>query len=98
MDAVLYLKELERLETTDSKLYSQELMMTDKTFEERVAFVEKWSKEHPKKTRMQDFLEKFPNAQMDQNRIPEACCEELGYIQECPPCTCKECWNHPMEE
>lgn len=36
MDAVLYLKELQRLETTDSKLYSQELMMTDKTFEERV--------------------------------------------------------------
>lgn len=97
MDAVLYLKELERLETTDSKLYSQELMMTDKTFEERVAFVEQWSKEHPKKTRMQDFLEKFPKALMNnwgKGEHPKVCCLEVGYTNKCPMCKdCLDCWN-----
>lgn len=98
MDAVLYLKELQRLETTDSKLYSQELMMTDKTFEERVAFVEQWSKEHPQKTRMQDFLEKFPNALLTgKNETPTACCKHLGYIQECQQGTCVDCWNQPVD-
>lgn len=97
MDAVLYLKELERLETTDSKLYSQELMMTDKTFEERVAFIEQWVEEHPRKTRMQDFLEKFPNAIINKAGNPRACCEQLGYTQECHNGTCLEYWNQPME-
>lgn len=98
MDAVLYLKELQRLETTDSKLYSKELMMTDKTFEERVAFVEQWSKEHPRKTRMQDFLEKFPNAKMNEGGFPESCCRYLGYIEKCPNKDCSICWNHPVGE
>lgn len=98
MDAVLYLKELQRLETTDSKLYSQELMMTDKTFEERVAFVEQWSKAHPQKNRLQDFLEKYPNAIINKAGNPRACCEQLGYTQECYNGTCLECWNQPMEE
>ena len=30
--------------------------------EEMVNAVEKWAKEHPQKTIMQDFFEKFPNA------------------------------------
>lgn len=98
MDAVLYLKELQRLETTDSKLYSQELMMTDKTFEDRVAFVEQWVKEHPRKTRMQDFLEKFPNAPVTQNGEPEVCCKYIGYIKECLHVPCTVCWNQPLED
>lgn len=99
MDAVLYLKELQRLETTDSKLYSQELTMTDKTFEERVAFVEQWSKEHPRKTRMQDFLEKFPNAYLvGVKKVPIVCCEHIGYVKECGNESCVKCWNQPVEE
>lgn len=100
MDAVKFLKECQRLETTDPKLYSEELMMTDKTFEERVAFVEQWSKEHPQKTRMQDFLEKYPNGMMDkQAGIPTVCCEKLGYVKECySPIGCPACWNQPVEE
>ena len=32
--------------------------------EEAVAIVEKWTKEHPRKTRQEKFLEMFPNAQI----------------------------------
>ena len=32
--------------------------------EEAVAIVEKWAKEHPRKTRQSEFLKMFPNAQI----------------------------------
>ena len=35
--------------------------------EKYVAIVEKWSKEHPIKTRQSEFLKMFPNARMDGN-------------------------------
>lgn len=98
MDAVKFLKECQRLETTDPKLYSEELMMTDKTFEERVAFVEQWSKEHPQKTRMQDLLDKYPKAAITKAGDPRSCCVHLGYIEVCPGGSCIECWNTPIEE
>lgn len=66
-------------------------------FEKIVQGVSDWSEKYPRKTRLQDFLEKYPNAPFT-NELPSACCKELGYIQECPPCTCEECWNHPVEE
>ena len=67
--------------------------------EKLVADVEKWSKEHPQKTRQQDFLEKFPKAETNDNGTPKACCKHLGYTMDCPTrSSCKECWNKPMEE
>ena len=36
---------------------------------ERVAIVEKWSKEHPRKTRQSVFLEQYPNASLDGDGI-----------------------------
>lgn len=66
---------------------------------ELVADVEQWSKEHPQKTRQQDFLEKFPKAETNNNGTPKACCKHLGYTMDCPTrSSCKECWNKPMEE
>lgn len=73
--------------------------------EETVATVEKWSAEHPKKTRLQDFLEKHPNALVDKNGVPFMRPATLGYcdVKECE--WCKQyyvssciCWNLPLEE
>ena len=61
--------------------------------------VEQWSKEHPKRTRLQDFLEKYPNAPVDGNGTPQACCEHLGYCtKSCDlfELTCKDCWDIPI--
>lgn len=56
--------------------------------EEFVPIVEKWSKEHPVKTRQSEFLKMFPNAKMT----------ELGSLKICPKdvdkdIKCVECGN-----
>lgn len=62
--------------------------------------VEKWSKEHPVKTRLQDFREKYPNAQICESGLPSACCKSLGYCKSCDPVgnNCEVCWNMPVED
>ena len=68
--------------------------------EEAVAIVEKWAEEHPQKTILSDFLEKFPKA----NRIEVAwnvCVKHLGY-ESYNNCgmedeDCAICWNRPLE-
>ena len=62
--------------------------------------VEKWSKEHPVKTRLQDLLEKYPNVKLSISGYPMLCCRTLGYCDEClHGCNgCKVCWNMPVEE
>lgn len=67
-------------------------------FEKIVSDVEKWSKEHPQKTRQQDFLEKFPKAETDNNGMPNFCCAKLGYACNCSKTNCRDCWNTPMED
>lgn len=68
-----------------------------------VAIVEKWSQEHPCKTMLQDFLEKYPKARLEKNGIPrDVCPENLGYCEEIYCHTnkgdCLACWNRPLEE
>lgn len=61
--------------------------------------VEQWSKEHPQRTRLQDFREKYPNALLYYDGTPKPCCSDLGYCKECPEVTtCEECWNMPVED
>ena len=70
--------------------------------EKAVAIVEKWSQERPRKTMLSDFLEKYPNAQLDKNGTPCVCPDELGYCKGryCKPneLDCMKCWNRPLEE
>lgn len=58
-------------------------------------------KEHPPKTMLQDFLEKYPDAPLNINGdYPECCPFMLGYKKgDCikPRGTCVECWNRPVE-
>ena len=110
MDAVKYLKEKQRmcekymdcldcpLDEVKSKHHIT-CVMTEKTHsEEVVEIVEKWSKENPQKTMLQDLLEKFPNLPKDGFGIPKVCPETLGYESntQCN-CSCLDCWNRPLE-
>lgn len=67
--------------------------------EKVVELVEKWAKDHPEKTRKQDFLEKHPNAKLYDDKSPKACAEYLGYCNQCPidetgcKMSCEDCWN-----
>ena len=62
--------------------------------------IEKWSKEHPQRTRLQDFKEKYPNAPKGTDGLPRDCCTNLGYCKSCPNAEgdCDACWNMPVEE
>lgn len=70
-----------------------------------VAIVQKWSEEHPQKTFLSDFLEKYPNAPINERGFPDNFCPcDLGYTdEECISPSlfndrCKECWSRPLEE
>lgn len=66
-----------------------------------VETVEKWSKEHPRKTMAQDFFEKYPNAPRTEDDMPFPCPDGLGYCKHDSFCighTCMECWSRPMED
>lgn len=67
--------------------------------QELVGIVERWSKDHPPKTRLQDFFEKYPNAPIEVDGTPIVCCENLGYCDACNAETdCVRCWNKAMED
>ena len=67
--------------------------------------VEQWSKEHPRKTRLEDFFEKYPNAELGRSGLPCVMPRTLGYCQvdncfDCPykAQKIKDCWNAEVNE
>lgn len=63
-----------------------------------VAIVEKWAKEHPRKTRNSEFLKHYPNARVDCHGVidicPKAVDEEYTPVNGCSkPSCCDECSN-----
>lgn len=59
------------------------------------------AKEEPQKTILQDFLEKYPKARMDDDGIPfNICTYNLGYEDDKCECDlkCEKCWNTPLEQ
>ena len=113
MDAVEFLKEWKRMcdSVTDCKncpIGNQHIPYTKNDCalfsfyngEASVKCVEQWSKEHPRKTRAQDFFEKHPNAKVDCDFYTEFCCETLGYCKKCnhnyDASFCKSCWNEQV--
>ena len=61
--------------------------------------VDKWVLEHPVKTYMQDFFEKFPNAPRKEKVTPKICPQYI-YPELANDCCgkCLECWNREMKE
>lgn len=112
MDALKFLEEFDRMCNRYVKNYckgcpraeSPDCGVDKMNEEERaklISDVEKWSKEHPQRTRLQDFLEKHPNAPMEADGTPAICCIDLGYRREdCDPIkgSCVDCWNMPVKE
>ena len=74
--------------------------LIEKCTKEAVEILEKWSRENPVKTMMDDFFEKFPNAPRKGNGYPICCPNECGYVKE-SKCTtfesCVVCWSRPLE-
>ena len=69
--------------------------------EKAIEVVENWAKEHPVKTFLSDFLEKYPNASMDADGMPNVCPIDLGYSdtpdKEFCGMDCKKCWNREFK-
>lgn len=74
--------------------------------EQAVEIVQKWSDEHPQKTRLELFYENYPNAP-HHDGVPNACVGAFGYegyaerhTDECEFCQecymCRKCWNMPV--
>lgn len=64
--------------------------------EKTVEIVERWSQEHPRKTRQDVFLEMFPTAKMDNNGSVDVCPAKVDAEQRDPDgqdCgdLCKDC-------
>lgn len=109
MDALKFVKEFKRMCHTYTEtmckgcprekcLKCEIEELSDTGIKELINDVEKWSKEHPLRTRLQDLLEKFPKAEIDKEGLPFFCCARLGYVCTCAKSTCKDCWNMPVEE
>ena len=69
---------------------------------DKIDTVQKWSDEHPEhpeKTILEDFHEKYPNCKLEDG-TPVICVNNLCDVKErCPhtmPCT--DCWNRPLSE
>lgn len=73
-----------------------------------VEIVEKWSKEHQRKTRQDVFLEQYPEAQIDDNDVLSVCPAAistshrrdgggcLNILKKCADC-CREFWMQEVE-
>jgi hypothetical protein len=106
MDAVKYLTELLRMctildcdscplgiedRTYCDESHFDECNMNVDNLKKAVAIVEKWSEEHPIKTRKSDFLKMFPNAKMGSNGLPYSSPCNLDATISCQGRTCKQC-------
>ena len=113
MNAVTFIRDYARMcmsydTCDDCPLYSGRCMeITDLKHIETndihriVNTVDEWSKGHPVKTRLMDFLEKYPNAQINEDGVPFACAESLGYLKSknCDSYdSCEKCWNTLLED
>ena len=67
---------------------------------EATEIVRKWANEHPRKTRKEVFLEKFPKARLNENGNPFSCCSMLGIgtDEDCRKNNCIARWNTEVEE
>ena len=111
MDAVEFLKENERMckktdlcgdcpayeENNGHDLTCEEFM--NKYPKEYVSCVEKWSAEHPVKTRQSEFLKMFPNAKIKRGSVDICPCRvdtNMKCSVECNDCR-KEYWLAEVE-
>ena len=95
MDAVKCLKEMNRMcngsNCCECPLFTKNNgkaveceVLEERYAEEAVTIVEKWSKEHPVKTRQSEFLKVFPNASLNELGSLTICPMDADKNQRCP--------------
>ena len=115
MDAVKFLKEVRRMcksigccdcPLNEGQGHCQ-VSYHAEAFANAVNAVEQWSSEHPVKTRLMDFLDKFPDVELGCDGYPIIFPSSLGYCGKgvkCRDCEyhgirrAKECWDMPLDE
>lgn len=115
MDAVKYLKELHRMCTKshtcdDCPIYKATKQNCGMAYSNaeilagHVGIVEQWAKDHPARTRQSVFLERYPNARLDDNNILDICprsieqngCDKFDdHILECADCR-RKYWSREV--
>ena len=105
MEAIEFLKEYQRIcrcyhsnkcNGCPLEVYGCDMEHDDA--QEIVKIVEKWSRNHPRKTLIQDFFEKFPNAPKLSNGCPKICPDHIyGHVKICTN-DCLQCWSYPLED
>lgn len=120
MDAVKFLKEIERMcdsymnnpysrgdcDECPFSLNKDTCLVGDMCHEpeKAVEIIEQWSKEHPRKTYKDDFIEKFPDAKSFDDDVPMIhWCNiynkgNCKYGQGDGLRMCVECWGEEMNE
>ena len=80
MDAVEFIKQVRRMEKAKGEAICFKLEEIDTEIVERV---EKWAKEHPVKTRQDEFLKQWPDAEIGGDGLPHVAPCQLcaGLIQ-----------------
>ena len=70
----------------------------DEDYKRIITAVEKWSKEHPRKTRQSVFLEQYPEAEIDANGVVGLCPMSISAAHRdsdgecnCPEILCRDC-------
>lgn len=104
MDAVKFIEEWNRMLKVEGKAPCIEFCTT-RTPEETVFSVEKWSSEHPRKTRQSVFLEQWPEAKVSVDGVLVFCpqeldghytCQSTGVEMRCRSCRLKF-WMQEVE-
>ena len=114
MDALEFLKERKRLCTSCEGCDGCPLEGThcvlsyvtpDEDYKRIIATVERWSKEHPRKTRQSVFLEQWPDAKVFVDGVIDLCpqelnshypCQSTDYKMRCQTCR-REFWMREVE-
>jgi hypothetical protein len=78
MDVVEFFSEFRRMcksssDCTKCQYHGNKCDNANEIFEKTVAVVEKWSKEHPRKTRQDVFLEQWPEAELTKDGVVSIC-------------------------
>lgn len=117
MDALEFLKERKRMCTSCKGCNGCPLTGThcvlssdtpDEDYKRIIATVAQWSKEHPRKTRQNVFLEQYPEAEIDVNGVVQICPMSISAAHrdsdgECnyPEKMCRDCrrefWMQEVE-
>lgn len=68
-----------------------------------ISTVQKWSDDHPYKTRLEDLKEKYPKFVLASSGYPSVAAYGFGYCSNCSDCRLhksrggRECWDEPVE-